>query len=252
MIRRMSVLAVPLFALVACEQAAPPTAEGFSEGQKAEFGQLVRAYLVENPEVLEEALLALQTRRQSEQRAAQAQTLADAAPALYQDARDVSFGPDDAKVTVVEFFDYNCSFCKLSADWIAKTIAEQPDVRFVFKELPIFEGKYEGSGESALAALAVGRQSPTLYFDFHQALMKADGGLTSERIDTIAADVGADVDQMRADMENEAIQAHIKDNFELARAIGLTGTPGFVVNGEFVSGANFQQLDTLIAEGLAG
>ncbi len=214
---------------------------------RAEIEQVVRSYLLENPEVIEEALIALQAKREREEAENAQAAIAQSSDALYRDARDFSIGPDDAPVTVVEFFDYRCGFCKASADWV-NGLPEEYDgqVRVIFKEFPILTAE---SRVAARAALAAGEQGK--YAEMHVALMNSRTELTSGDIERIAEDVGVDVALMQADMDSLDVQRHVADVRALADAIGTSATPTFIVNGEMVQGFNRARLDVLIADAVA-
>lgn len=220
-----------------------------AEGQtstysKAEIKDIVREYLMENPEIVREALIELERK---EDMAA----INNYRDELYEDARDVVIGPDNAKVTIVEFFDYNCGFCKRSTEWLADQIEKHPnDVRVIFKETPILDGRTKTSRLAAKAALAAAKQDK--YMDMHLALM-AERSLTPERIDDLAAKAGIDVSKMRADMENTELDAQLEDAMLLANRLPpLTGTPFFLINDQYYSGANIQKLQSMLDEELAG
>ena len=154
-------------------------AEAGSAGNlnKDEVREIVREYLLENPEIIREALIELQKKEDL----ASINAVRDQ---ILHDPRDVTIGPDDAKVTIVEFFDYNCSFCKRSTDWLVKAVEEHPDdIRVIFKEMPLLDGRTKTSRNAARAALAANEQDK--YFKMHVALM-AERSLTEERILKIA------------------------------------------------------------------
>ena len=223
---------------------------GFSDAEKDALGPLVREYLLDNPEVVEEALIALQEKRQQEARNTLTASITENADRLYNDPRDPSVGPTDAAVTIVEFYDYNCGFCKSTKDWLRDTLDTYgDDVRVVFKELPLLDGQAPGSREAARAALAAQEQGK--FLEFHFALMETRGGYTAEVIDRVAGNVGIDVEQMRERMRNPAVERQIMDVFDLARALDVSGTPFFLVNGEPVPGADIDTIDALVQIGLS-
>jgi protein-disulfide isomerase len=224
----------------ACAQQAPETSVNTAD--RAAIEAIIHDYLMENPEVIEDALVELERREK-------AAMLARIEDDLYNNPNDVTLGPDNAKVTIVEFFDYNCGFCKTSTAWVQDTLDKHPkDVRVVFKELPLLDSRTKTSRNAAKAAIAASRQGK--YGPMHFALMKARG-LTSERLESIAREVGLDVEMWKADMEDERIDALLEETFVLARKIpDLTGTPFFIVNGEMVNGANIDRLNALVAEAL--
>lgn len=197
---------------------------------------VIRDYLVENPEIIEEALVELAARERAEM-----------ARALANDPRDFSIGPADAKVTIVEFFDYRCGFCKRSMDWVLGVAADNPDtVRVVFKEFPILSPQ---SRDAALAALASGKQGK--YNEMHQALMESKSDFSEAAINEIARDLGVDVEQMRKDMAAQDIQQQIADVRTQAIEAGAEATPTFFVNGRVVAGWDPATLDRMVAEELA-
>jgi len=224
---------------------------GAGEVDKDEIEQIVRAYLLENPEILRDMSLALQEKEAAEEVALTAEALKDLAPRISGDARDISIGPDDAKVTLVEFFDYNCGYCKQSTEWVRQVIADHgDDVRVVFKEVPVLDRGRDGSSRNAArAALAAARQGkyPTLHF----SLMN-ERALTPERVEKLAEAAGLDMTQFREDIKDPALDIHINQNLQLAREIpAMSGTPFFVINDQFVSGANTQALESILAEELS-
>ncbi len=222
----------------------------FTPQQRAAFGDMVRAYLMDNPEVVEDALIELQAKREREEAARAAEQIAANAERLYNDPRDYAVGPADAKVTIVEFFDYNCSFCKRSAAWMADLVERHgDDVRVVFKEAPIFGEPGNGSEVAARAALAAIEQGK--YMELHFALMEAPGSVTPEFVESTAKSLGIDWRKIKPALVDPEMGAHTDETLELGRLIGMSGTPTFVVNGTLVGGANFAELDRLVTEGLA-
>lgn len=210
---------------------------------KSQIEQIVKDYLLENPEIIREALIALDAKEER-------QAIAAVSDELFNDPRDVVIGPDDAKVTIVEFFDYNCGFCKNSTEWVKTVMEEHPDdVRFIFKELPVLDRRTKTSRYAAKAALASARQGK--YSKVHFALMQARG-LTRESIRDMVEEAGADMAKFDADMKDVALDRQIEDTLALSNRIPqLTGTPFFVINDDYVSGANVQRLDDLLAEALS-
>jgi protein-disulfide isomerase len=231
-VRALGLAAACGLALAACSQApeAAPRgqrearAEGltgqFTEEQHAEMRAVVRDYLINNPDVLEEALQSLE---QSRLDAAFAQ--------MTSDARMFSVGPENAPITIVEFFDYQCGFCHQAMNWVFATQRARTDVRVVLIEVPqLSEASYEAS-HAAFAAMRQGK-----YLQLHRALMSHQGALDSAVIDQIAASAGVDVSRMRRDMTDEAISQTIQDAHQMAAEAGGRGTPFFMINGRPVSG----------------
>ncbi|TGY89604.1 DsbA family protein [Marinicauda algicola] len=235
-------------ALMACGQGARPASAQDETWSREEIEQVVREYILENPELIEEALIELQRRAREREQQALFEGVAAAGAELFQDPRDPVAGAEDARLTIVEFFDYKCPYCRVTNDWVETTLAEHGDeVRFVFKEFPVLGPESE---QAALAALAVWNTQPDAYLPFHNALMQASRPLPDSRIDDIAAEAGVDVEAMRAAMEDDALQAHIEDVYGLARRIGISGTPFFVVGDEVIAGADVSGLERALNERL--
>lgn len=242
---------IPALSLaLACAFAPAAGAQSLSATERDEVRELVREYILSNPSIIEEAIILLQAEREAEEAAENRARIAAETDALLHDPRDFAIGPEDAPVQIVEFFDYNCGFCRRSAGWVRDLVEEHPDqVRVVFKESPIFMTTREGSGFAARAALASIQQDA--YFDFHFALMESPGSITEEAVREIASAQGLNRRWLDNAMNDEAIDAHITDTLALGDRIGMRGTPFFVVNGEPVDGANFALLDTLVNDALA-
>jgi len=155
-------------------------------------------------------------------------------------------GNAEGSVTVVEFFDYNCPYCRRAEPVLAELLTKNPDVRLVYKEFPTLA---DSSRFASRAALAAGRQSPELYKAFHNALMKAEGRVTEDKVVEIATAAGVNIERMRVDMADPAIAQSIDKNIELARAIGVSGTPTFVVEDAVLVGFKpLQQMESAIAD----
>jgi protein-disulfide isomerase len=215
--------------------AAPASAQTFNAQEQAEIRAVVREYLVNNPDVLREAIDALQARASAErwQR-------------IKSDPRDFSMGRADAPVTIVEFYDYRCGYCHAALEWLTDVARTRRDVRIVFKELPILTPQSMEAARAVLAAMPQGR-----YWQFHQALMSfpLDQELTSAQIDRIARSVGIDVPRMRRGMESPEITALLEQT--RAHAIDVSdnpATPLFMIDGELVPGLNRPLLDERLRE----
>ena len=231
-------IALALVAVSGCAQA---ESKG-RDMKRADVEKIIKEYLMENPEILREALIELDKK---EDRAA----LAAVSDALFKDPRDVSIGPKDAKVTVVEFFDYNCGFCKQSSDWLKGVMEKYPDdVRIVFKELPILDGRTKTSRNAAKAALAAARQGK--YSTMHFSMM-TERSLTEERVFALAEKAGLDMDKLKKDMKDKELDRQLEDGLLLANRIpALTGTPFFVINDDFIAGADTRKLDAMLEKAL--
>lgn len=235
--------AVSVLGLAACSQA------GAKDMTKAEVEEIVRSYILENPEIIREALIALEQKNAEAEEQESIDAIATLSDQIFRDPRDYSIGPSDAQVQLVEFFDYNCGFCKRSTDWMEATMAKYPDdVRVIFKEMPVLTGRDGTSYMAARAALAAARQGE--YRRMHFAMMD-ERSINEKRVLEIAANLGLNVDQLEKDMQDAAIDRQITDTLDIGRRIpALTGTPFFIVNDQFVSGANTARLDQLLEEEL--
>ncbi len=225
-----------LFVLASLAVFAAPvaSAQSFNGQEQAEIRAIVREYLVNNPDVLREALDALAERNNAERW-----------QQIRNDPRDFSIGPADAAITVVEFYDYRCAYCHSAMQWVLDLTRTRRDVRIVFKELPILSDASMEAARAALAARPQGR-----YLQFHQALMSfpLDRDMTSAEIDTLARRSGIDVTRMRRAMENPEITAILEQNRAQAIDYNISGTPGFVINGELIPGFNQPLLESRLRE----
>ena len=193
------------------------------------FDTRVRSYLLQNPQVLQEVSVALQN-KEAEDRAGAVNAAVAANPALLNlDPRDPAFGPADARVTVIEFFDFRCPGCKSVAPEFVALMQAHPDVRVVFKDWPILDSPEDDTSQyAARAALAAHRQGK--YLPVYQALL-AEPGLTRESVDRILDENGVDMAAARAAMESPEMTRHLTDIHTVGRTLGLIGTPTFFING---------------------
>ncbi len=220
-----------------------PVASSFSDQQKSEVRNTVREYLLENPDVIVEALEVLQARQQRAERQQSSGALADHRDALENSRRDPFIGNPEASVTVVEFFDYQCPYCKRMAQDLVALAAEDSDLRIVFKEFPVFGNESTLATRAALAAARQGK-----YQEFHLAIMGLRGAPSENAVFRLADRMGLDLDRLRADMQSEDVEATIQANYGLARQIGVRGTPAFIVGDELIPGAmSLEAMRELIA-----
>ncbi len=193
--------------------------------------RIVREYLLKNPEVVYEAIQELQRRREAEEAGHQQAALAQHRDAVFAAPGDPVAGNAQGDVTLVEFFDYRCGYCRNMVPGLRALLAGDPKLRFVFKELPILSPE---STLAAKAALAADRQGK--YPELHFALMQARE-LSREAILAAAAGAGLDPTRLERDMEAPEVAAKLEENMRLAQALGITGTPAFVVGDQIVPGA---------------
>ena len=238
----VAALAVSVVALIV---ALAPYATG------TDFGSRVKAYLLQNPEVLQEVSAALDQRALQQQIVDNRQKTAEitarvaANPELLTvDSRDAAFGPADARVTVIEYFDFRCPGCKATAPEVLRMIQAHPDVRFVFKEWPILDGPSNGvSHYAARAAQAAHRQGK--YLPVFRALM-AEPALSESVIDTVLEANGVSLPEAEAAMASPELARHMADMQTSAMAMGLVGTPTFFVNGKAMESIEPAALDRAI------
>ena len=238
-----SALAAPTTAPTATPLAAQ-NQTSFTPQQVKEIQKVVHDYLVNNPQVLVEASQALQKRSQVQQQQVAMQAIKQNAKQLFNDPSNPVAGNPNGTVTVIEFFDYQCGHCKSMNTTIKNIIAKNPNLRVVFKELPIFGGASQFAAKAAIASMKQGKNK---YFTFHEALLSADNPLTQKKVFQVAQSVGLKVPQLKKDMNDPAIQQQLRTNFKLAQAIKLIGTPTFVIGNKaetkfrFIPGATSQQ-----------
>ncbi len=199
---------------------------------KGEIEQIVREFILRHPEVLMESVRAYQER----ERAAAQQRSRDAVVAkrgeLFEDAASPAAGEAGAGIAIVQFFDYNCGYCRRVTPTLTKLLEEHGNVRMIFRELPILGPE---SHTAARAALAAHKQGA--YLRFHRALMDLQSPVTAPAVEETARKLGLDIARLKTDMDSMEVQAMLTDNQRLANAIGVQSTPSFVIGDELVSGA---------------
>jgi protein-disulfide isomerase len=218
---------------------------GCQKADDAAFGQRVRAYLMEHPEVIREAVTKLAENDKAAAAKAATQSMTKYRAQLERDPRDLVINPN-GKITVVEFFDYRCGYCKVAAPEVVKLIAEHPDVRFVFKEFPIFG---EVSDSAARIALTAGAKSKGL--DLYSAWM-SDKALDEAALDRHLASAGLDPAAVRKAAADPAIGRQILDTRALASALKIEGTPAFIIGDTMIPGADLPALRAAITQAKAG
>jgi protein-disulfide isomerase len=241
-------IALSLFALAGagCHAQSPPE----SAADKA-FGAKVRAYLLAHPEVIQEVVEKLQAQQTAAKDADARAAVVTHRQALEHDARDGVIGAPQGKITVVEFFDYRCPYCKAAAPELQKLLAANPDVRLVLKEFPILDSEdqshiSEDAARGALAALPQGR-----YAQVHNALL-AEHRLDEAAIHDVLSRNGVDLTKDQALSSAKPITDHLADNHALARDLGVDGTPAFVIGDTVISGARLDDLQAAITAARTG
>jgi len=222
------------FALLSAPQAAP--AQSFSDAQRSDIEKIVREYLIAHPEVLEESMNELSKRQAAAEAAKHEANITKNATAIFNSPRGVTLGNKDGDVTFVEFFDYNCGYCKRAMADMLDLMKADPKLKVVLKEFPVLS---QGSIEAAQVAVAVRMQDPSgkKYLDFHQKLLGGRGPADKARAMAAAKDAGFDTAKLEKDMASPEAKATIEENFKLAEAMGMNGTPSYVIGKQIVVGA---------------
>jgi protein-disulfide isomerase len=225
-------------------------ADALSGAEKQAIEQLVRNYIMNNPEVLLESLQAYDVKQREAQDELAQKAVSSNRDALERDAKTPFGGNPKGDVTVVEFFDYRCGYCKKVVPALQELLKTDGNVRVVFKELPILG---PDSVTAATAALAAWQIAPDKYVPLHVALMEARGDLSEARVLDIAKKVGIDPDKLKAAMADPQIKAQLERNAALAQSLKIGGTPAFVVGGKLVPGAvDLATMRDLVKEARAG
>jgi protein-disulfide isomerase len=221
-------LAAPIFA--AAVFASPvASAQSFSPEQRGEIEKIIRDYFVQHPEMIEE----LQQLAQSEK---VKRAISEHKEELFNSARQVTLGNPEGDVTMVEFFDYNCGYCKRALDDMTTLLKTDPKLRIVLKEMPVLS---QGSLEAAQVAAALTMQDKTgkRYLDFHLKLLGGRGQADKARALAVAKEVGADMQRLEKDMASAEIKLALQESMKLAEAFSIQGTPSYVIGNEVLVGA---------------
>jgi protein-disulfide isomerase len=227
-------LAAPLFCVGLLSVALPAAAAEFSPAQTKAIGDIVRNYLVNNPEVLRDAMVELDRREKAEQAAVREKILDDNGMLLSSSHHDVVGNPN-GKITLVEFFDYNCGYCKKSLEDLAKLMKEDSNLRVVLKDFPVLG---PGSVEAAQVAAALQKQfGSDKFWTYHQKLLATRGQVGKTQALAVAKEMGADMGRLDRDMASPDVKAGIQETMQLADKLNLTGTPSWIVGREVVIGA---------------
>ena len=205
-----------------------------TDENRAQIEAIIHDYLLNNPEVLAEAQKALEAKQEAAQKAAQKSLIAEAKDAIFTSEHDGIVGNPDGKVTIVEFFDYNCGYCKRAMADMDAMVAADKDLRFVLKEFPILG---EDSQKAHVVAQAVQRMMPEKYGAFHRKLLSSKGRADEAKAIAIAVEMGADEKALREKMQDPSIMDSFRSAYELANKLSITGTPSYVVGDEVVFGA---------------
>ncbi|MDR3448470.1 MAG: DsbA family protein [Alphaproteobacteria bacterium] len=234
---RVAIFAAAFFALAPAfahaQQAAAPVATSFTPAQKAEIQSIIKSYLTtEHPEVMAEGLQNLQKKEQDDSETKSKEAIAALRDKVFHDPATPVSGNPKGDVTVVEFFDYQCGYCKMSEPGLEALLKQDKNVRVVYKEFPILGAASVEASHASLASIKQGK-----YQEFHDALMGKKDHLTSDLIYSTAKSVGIDVDRLKKDMASADVQAQVDASLKLGQDIGVRGTPMFIINDTIFPGA---------------
>ena len=225
-----------LFAVALCGAPLSTSAQGFSDSQRGDIEAIVRNYLIAHPEVLEEAMAELSKRQSAAETAKHQAAVANNSDAIFNSPRNVTVGNKDGDVTFVEFFDYNCGYCKRAMMDMMELMKSDPKLKVVLKEFPVLSA---GSVEAAQVGVAVRMQDPSgkKYLDFHQKLLTGRGAADKARAMAVAKEVGLDMAKLEKDLASAEVRNTLEENFKLAESMGMYGTPCYVIGKQVVIGA---------------
>jgi protein-disulfide isomerase len=236
--RYLRPLAVALVVLAA----AVPTvdfaaAQPFSPEQRGEVEKIIRDYLLKNPELLQEVIQEMERRQTQAEAEKHKEAIKEHAQAIFNSPRQVVLGNPQGDVTMVEFFDYNCGFCRKALADKLELVKADPKLRLVLKEFPVLG---EGSTQAAQVAVAVRMQDKTggkKYLEFHQKMFASRGQIDKARAMAVVREIGFDAARVEKDIASDEVRLSLEEAFKLAEALGINGTPTYVLNGQVVVGA---------------
>jgi len=234
-------------ALLAGALAAPAArAQQFNDAQKSEIGRIVHDYLIANPEVLREAIVELDKRQKAEEAQQRETAIETVKKQIFESKYQVVVGNPEGKITLVEFFDYNCGYCKKALSDLSKLSKENPDLRILLRDFPVLG---QGSIEAAQVAMATGKQlQGDKFWAFHQKLLGGRGQAGKEQALAAAREAGVDMAKLEKDMKSPDIRAGYEEVMHVADKLALTGTPSWVVGKEVIVGAvGYAELSNKIA-----
>ncbi|MGL4636849.1 MAG: DsbA family protein [Beijerinckiaceae bacterium] len=233
-IKRLLLVITMMFVQPALTPASAQTAS-FSDAQKNAMHEIIKEYLLRNPEVIQDAMVELEKRQKEGERLARVKITQDKNGPLFASKHNTPYGNPKGDVTIVEFFDYNCGFCRRAVADLQKLVAEDKNVRVITKDFPVLG---QESVEAATIAVALKQQfSPEKMWAFHQKLFTVRGKIGKQQALDTAKELAADMPRLTKDMENPIVRAAIEENVQIADALGLTGTPSYVVGEDIVVGA---------------
>ncbi|NLS03249.1 DsbA family protein [Rhizobium sp. P32RR-XVIII] len=229
---------------LAASVALPFPAAALDDAQKKEFGEFIKEYLIQNPEIMLEVQDALQKKQQEARSVKANQAIAENGKDIFNAKYDMTIGNPKGDVTIVEFFDYNCGYCRHALSDMQAMLEKDKNVRFVLKEFPIL-------GPESVAAHKVSdafrKLAPEKYGQFHVALLGGDGRADEDSAIAVATSLGVSETQIRDEMKKSPDTASVEGAYELAQKLGISGTPSYVIGNELVQGAvGFDDLEAKV------
>ncbi len=230
----LRIIAAACAALLAVAAPQGVRAQNFSPAQRSDIERVVHDYLLAHPEVLQEAMSELEKRQTAAQAEKYKVAVKEHAQKLFSSPNQVTLGNPNGNVTFVEFFDYNCGYCKRAMDDMLTLLKDDPKLKVVLKEFPVLG---PGSLEAARVAVAVRMQNPKKYLEFHTKLLGGRGAADEAHALAVAKEIGMNMAQIQKDAKSPEVKATLDEDFKLAEALGLNGTPSYVIGADVVVGA---------------
>lgn len=217
--------------IAAMASLSPAVAGSFTDAQKAEMQDIIRGYLLDNPELLREMAAKLEVKDKQAEENQRSNVLLTSKEEVFRTPGDPSIGNPKGDVTVVEFLDYNCGWCKKSMSEVSTLLKADPNLKVVFKEFPIFGEHSEYAARAALAAQNQGK-----YWELHQAMFSQEGQVTTDMVNQLAEGLGLDMVKLKTDIGSKEIGERIAANMQLGKNLAINGTPAFVIDDQVYGG----------------
>ncbi len=218
-------------AMAFCAFAGPASAAEFSPTQKQEMEQIIRSYLMEHPEIIEDMSKLLEQKQKAAQAQAATEFLTKNAKDVFRSPSDLVLGNPKGSVTIVEFFDYNCGWCKKGFPGVMGLLKSDKDLRLVLKEFPVLSDDSVYASRAVIASAKQGKQQ-----NMHLALLPFEGHVTREIVEQVAKDNKLDLAKLNADMAAPEVDAEIARTHQIAQSLGINGTPSFVIGDQLIPG----------------
>jgi hypothetical protein len=236
--KRLQGVALAFGVLAGLAAPAPALAE-LGAAQRTEIEGVIKDYLMRNPDVIREVLVEMERKQKADEESARSKAVSDLAPQLFDSSRQAVLGNPNGQITLVEFFDYNCGYCKKALDDVAKLVKAEPDLRLVIKDFPVLG---PGSVEAAEVATAMRNQAKgDKYWQYHTKLMMTRGQIGKTQALAAARELGADMDRLARDAASAETRASLQEVMMIADRLQLSGTPTFVLGDEVIVGAVGQE-----------